>query len=56
MMDAIKELSEDEFMNLALIIYCYGYPEHVTDSFVKSERGDAMKRKLKRRIKEWLEL
>ena len=56
MMDAIKELSEDEFLELAFIIYCMGYPEYVIDQYQKSDKGTRLKRKIKTRIKEWLEI
>ena len=56
MMEVIKELSEEEFLDLAFIIYCMGYPEYVIDQYQKSDKGARLKRKIKTRVEEWLEI
>ena len=56
MMDAIRELSEEEFLELAFIIYCIGYPEYVIDQYKKSANYDKLKHRIKRRIEDWLEI
>ena len=56
MMEAISDLSEEEFLNLAFIIYCMGYPEYAIDTLEKSENGKRIKRKIKTRVEEWLEI
>ena len=56
MMEAIGDLSEKEFLDLAFIIYCMGYPEYAIDALQKSDNGQRIKRKIKERVENWLEL
>ena len=55
-MEAVKYLTEEQFLDMLFIVYCMGYPEYAIDNLKKSDNGKRIKQKIKARVEDWLEI